>query len=326
MGRIVGHRVMARWNASLRWRNAVIGAELVILIGAAIWLAHLRSRGLLQVSVGLQRDRAAVLYLPRAPKKGGTGVANLRRGKLPPVAILISGLGAGPSAMASLGRRLARNGYGALAIGIPLADFASHGTAVSKDIAEAVAYASSSSAVDGSAIVLIGHSAGAGAAMAYATEGHKIRGAVFVSGGCYLDGAVRPPNAMFLFTTRDPAAFRGSCYSILERLSGAQHPRLAETYGDFHAGTAVSEIEIPGESHIAIIGSESAAGYIIRWADRIFEIERTEPIELGDPEGFASDLVLASILALVLTIYYSWLRVRGPSPSERSAVRGGSRR
>jgi hypothetical protein len=90
---------------------------------------------------------------------------------------------------------------------------------------------------------------------------------------------------------------------------------LAETYGDFQAGTAVSEIEIGGESHVSIIGSERAAGYLIGWLDRILGIERTKPVELADPEGFAADLVLASILGLVLTLYYSWLRARGAKPT-----------
>lgn len=303
---------MVRWNASRRWRNLIICAELVILVGAALWLARLQSGGPLLVRARLQDDRAAVFYLPPATK-GERGVARLA--KRPPVAILVSGLGAGPSAMASLGRRLARNGYAALAIGIPLADFAAPGTAVSREIAAAVAYAQSSPAVDGSSILLIGHSAGAGAAMEYACEGHKLRGAAFVSGGCHLEGAARPPNALFLFTSRDPADFRGSCYAVFEHLSGAAHPRLAETYGDFQAGTAVSEIEIGGESHVSIIGSERAAGYLIGWLDRILGIERTKPVELADPEGFAADLVLASILGLVLTLYYSWLRARGAKPT-----------
>lgn len=285
----------------------VVCVELAILAGLAVWLIEVDANGPRRIDARLADGRTAILYLPH-PAQNSTATANAQASRPLPVAILVSGLGAGPSTMASLGRRLAHNGYASLAIGIPLAHFASAGTEVYDDIAAAVDYARASKLVDGSRAVLIGHSAGAGAVTVYATRDHAIGGVILISGGCYLNAGDRLPDALFVFTSRDPEGFRDSCHEVVKNLSGAKHPRFTEVYGDFHSGTAVSEVEIDGESHFSIVGSERTASYVVGWLDRIFEIKRIDPPDLSDPQGFVADLVLASILIILLTLYYPWLR------------------
>jgi len=284
----------------------VVGVEFAILAGLVVWLVEIEANGPRRIIARLADGRAAILYLPH-PAQSLTATANPQALKRSPVAILVSGLGAGPSTMGSLGRRLAYNGYASLAIGIPLAHFASPGNAVYEDIAAAVDYARASKLVDGSRVVLIGHSAGAGAVTVYATRDHAI-GVILVSGGCYLNAGDRLSDALFVFTSRDPEEFRNSCHEVVKSLSGIDHPRLNEVYGDFHSGTAISEVEIHGESHVSIIGSKRTASFVVGWLDRIFETKRTDSPDLSDPQGFVTDLVLASILIILLPLYYSWLR------------------
>jgi dienelactone hydrolase len=286
----------------VRWKFLIVGAEILVLAGLALWLMRVEAAGPHRMVAKLARGRDALLYLPTAADAAANGPTR------PPAVILVPGLGAGPSTVASLSRRLARNGYAALAIGIPLLDFASKGSAIHDDIAAAVDYTRRSKLVDGSRIVLIGHSAGAGAVSLFAAGDRSVAGAVMVSGGCNLDSAQRPPNALFVFTSEDPADFRTACRDLLARLSGAANPRLATTYGDFHAGTAVSEVETRGESHVSIIAAESTASYALGWLDRVFETQRRTPVDLADPQGHVADLVLVSILLLALTLYYFWLR------------------
>lgn len=285
----------------------VVGIEVAILVGLAVWLVEVDAKGVQRIYTRLADGRAAILFLPHRAENS-TPTANVQESKRLPVAILVSGLGAGPSTMASLGRRLAHNGYAALAIGIPTVHFASQGNEVYQDIATAVDYARASKLVDGSRVVLIGHSAGAGAVTVYATRNRAIGGVVLISGGCYLNPGERLPNALLVFTSRDPEEFRNSCREMVKSLSRTEHPRSTETYGDFHSGTAVSEFEIDGESHVSMAGSKRTASYVVRWLDRIFETRRTAPPDLSDPQGFVADLVLASIFIILLTLYYSWLR------------------
>lgn len=285
----------------------VVGVELAILAGLAVWLVEVDANGPRRIDARLADGRAAILYLPH-PAQNSTSTANAQASKRLPVAILVSGFGAGPSTMASLGRRLAHNGYASLAIGIPMAHFASAGNAVYEDIASAVDYARASKLVDGSRVVLIGHSAGASAVTVYATRDHAIGGVILISGGCYLNAGDQLPDALFVFTSRDPEEFRNSCSEVVKSLRGTDHPQSTEVYGDFHSGTAISEVEIDGESHVSIVGSKHTASYVVGWLDRIFETKRTDPPDLSDPQGFVAALVLASILIMLLTLYYSWLR------------------
>ena len=295
----------------------VVCVELAIVAALAIWLAAVDANGPHRIDARLADGRAAILYLPY-PAQNSTLTANAQASKRLPVAILVSGLGAGPLTMASMGRRLAHNGYASLAIGIPMAHFASAGNEVYEDIAAAVDYARASKLVDGSRVVLIGHSAGAGAVMVYATRDRAIAGVILISGGCYLNAGDRLTDPLFVFTSRDPEEFRNSCGEVLKSLSGIDHPRLNKIYGDFHSGTAISEVEIHGESHVSIVGSKRTASYVVGWLDRIFETKRTDPADLSDPQGFVADLVLTSILIMLLTLYYHWLR-RGRVKRGRTA-------
>ena len=195
----------------------VVCVELAILAGLAVWLIEVDANGPRRIDARLADGRTAILYLPH-PAQNSTATANAQASRPLPVAILVSGLGAGPSTMASLGRRLAHNGYASLAIGIPLAHFASAGTEVYDDIAAAVDYARASKLVDGSRAVLIGHSAGAGAVTVYATRDHAIGGVILISGGCYLNAGDRLPDALFVFTSRDPEGFRDSCHEVVKNL------------------------------------------------------------------------------------------------------------
>jgi alpha/beta superfamily hydrolase len=231
--------------------------------------------------------------------------------------------------MSTLARRLAENGYGVLAIDVnghgenrnPFNGGEAESDALRDDVKKAVDYLRNSDLVDGSRIVVMGHSMGAGAALDYATHDANLKGAVMISGGWVL-GPVRPKNALFIFAENDPdEPIQGTSIALATHLADVQKIELGKTYGDFAQGIAVEAVRVPGVNHVTIISSPEAATTIVKWLDNAFGTPRAGAIELKDPRRGAARLALLMFVILLVplgrvcgSMAPSWAEER-PGPS-----------
>jgi dienelactone hydrolase len=173
-------------------RIALLVLAISFLVALEILAAQQRG-GPLHLDFDLPNNEPATLYLPGNGKSFYEAVsispppATLR----PPGVVVIHGYAADRLGMSTLARRIARNGYGVLAI-----DLHGHGAnrnsfsqgfaerdVLYDDVKNAVDYLRASQLVDASRIVVLGHSMGAGVALDYANRDPNIAGSVMVSGG-----------------------------------------------------------------------------------------------------------------------------------------------
>jgi alpha-beta hydrolase superfamily lysophospholipase len=224
-------------------------------------------------------------------------------GNRPPAVLLVHGYTSDRVAMSILARRLARAGYGVLAI-----DVRGHGTNprpfaqdpeganLFEDLSTAAAWLRGSPWVDGSRLAVIGHSMGAGAALRFAERDAGVDAAVMISGALALLGPLRPPNALFLYASGDPRGIRDASEKLVARLAGGDGHQA----GSFAGRDAVQAVQLPGNDHTTILWSKSAAREIIAWLDRSFGIEPAAEPELSEPR--ATPLLLAAaLLPITLT-------------------------
>ncbi|HEV2171406.1 MAG TPA: alpha/beta fold hydrolase, partial [Candidatus Binatus sp.] len=227
----------------------------------------------------------------------------------PPAVVLIHGFSADRAFMSGLARRLTQNGYGVLAI-----DVRGHGEnrnpfnggegegGLRDDVKKAVEYLRASNFVDGSRIVVIGHSMGAGAALDYATNDPNLKAAVMISGGWVL-GPQRPKNALFIFAERDPdEPIQQTSSALAEHLAGVTQIELGKPYGDFAQGTAVEAIRMPGLNHVTIVNSPDATEKIVKWLDSSLGTSRTAPLNLVDSRVRTQRLALLVFVILLIPL------------------------
>ncbi len=287
-------------------RIIVIGLAVLFILAIAR-LARLENGGPSHTFIMLPGQEPATIYIP-GPERPFYMQRPKPVGERPPAVVLIHGFMADRKLMSVLARRLAENGYAVLAI-----DVAGHGEnrnpfgggvgeagSLRDDVKQAVDYLRANPFVDGSRIVVMGHSMGAGAALDYATHDPDLKGAVMISGGWQL-GPERPKNALFIFAERDPAdAIQDPSVELASRLAGVAQIELGKTYGEFAQGSAVEAIRVPGVDHITIVYSAAAATAIVRWLDSTFGITRTGAIEVADARlGTAGLALLLFVILLV---------------------------
>ena len=133
-----------------------------------------------------------------------------------------------------------------------------------EDLRAAVDFLRMSPKVDGARISVMGHSMGAGAALAYATRDPALDAAVLISGGREITGPHRPPNALFIYGAGDPARIRDRSAMLASRVSGEENAQPGVVYGDPLAGTAVSHVEVARADHLTILTSQYAARQLNR--------------------------------------------------------------
>jgi dienelactone hydrolase len=280
-----------------------------LFIIAVARLARLENGGPPHAFVMLPGQEPATMYLP------GPGFPFYTQfpkpvAERPPAVVLIHGFSGDRRLMSTLARRLAENGYGVLAIDVnghgenrnPFNGGEAETDALRDDVKKAVDYLRSSDLVDGSRIVVMGHSMGAGAALDYATHDPNLKGAVMISGGWVL-GPERPKNALFIFAENDPdEPIQQTSIALATHLANLPKIDLGKTYGDFAQGNAVEAVRVAGVNHVTIITSPEAATTIVKWLDSTFGTARTEAIDLKDPRRGAARFALLMFVFLLIPI------------------------
>ena len=289
-------------------RIIAIALALVFILLVAR-LDRLEDGGPAHAFVMLPGNEPATMYMP------GPGNAFYTQfpkpvAERPPAVVLIHGFGGDRRIMSTLARRMAQNGYAVLAIDVnghgenrnPFNGGEAESSSLRQGVRNAVDYLRASDLVDGSRIVVMGHSMGAGAALDYATNDANLKGAVMISGGWTL-GPVRPKNALFIFAENDPVEpIQDPSTALAAHLAGVSPLELGKTYGDFASGTAVEAIRVPGVNHVTILNSPIEAAAIVKWLDSTFAMPRTGAIELADPRLATQRIALLVFQILLIPL------------------------
>ncbi len=281
----------------------------IIFILAVARLNHLDQGGPPHVFVMLPGNEPATMYLPgpgdpffvQFPKPAA---------ERPPGVVLIHGFMGDRVLMSGLARRLTDNGYGVLAIDVnghgenrnPFNGSNFDSSSLRANVKAAVDFLRSSQLVDGSRIVVMGHSMGAGATLDYATNDPNLKAAVMISGGWTL-GPVPPKNALFIFAQRDPVdPIQVPSTMLAAHLANVPQIQLGKSYGDFAQGSAVEAIQMPGLDHVTIVNSPAAAAVIIKWLDSAVGLTRTGELKLKDARRGSARFALLVFLILLIPI------------------------
>ena len=305
-----------------------IGLAVIFLLLIAR-LTRLENGGPPHAFVMLPGNEPATMYLP-GPGHPFYTLFPKPVAERPPAVVLVHGFSADRQVMSMLARRLAENGYAVLAI-----DVNGHGEnrnpfngdevasgSLRDNIKTAVDFLRESPLVDGSRIVVMGHSMGAGAALDYATHDPNLKGAVMISGGWAL-GPVPPKNALFIFAERDPVdPIQVPSTELAAHLADVSPIQLGKTYGDFTQGNAVEAIQIPRVNHITIMYSAEAATTIVKWLDSTFGTTRTDAIRLGDPRRRTARFALIIFAFLLIPLGRVCGSIAPNWVDERSGPRG----
>lgn len=301
----------------------------VLLFGLARLGVHQRA-GPAHADVVLPGGIPATLYLP----SGGRGPydqlpAPPPQDERPPVVVLAHGVAADRAMMSTLARRIALAGYAVLAF-----DFRGHGEnrnpflstagrpdALGKDFAAAVDFVRASPQVNGSRVVVMGHSMGADAALDFATRDSGLDGVVALSGGWTLQGPYSPPNALFLWASGDPPDTRDPARALAARLAGVDAVQLGRSYGLLADLRGVRAVEVPGNDHLTILWSKVAAAEVVAWLDAIFQVQRLGTPPQEDPRLLDTAFALAAFLFVLVGVGLAMGEL-APRGLERPAAAG----
>jgi dienelactone hydrolase len=284
-----------------RMRTLAIAAAVGHLF-CLVWLGHAQRSGPAHLDLELPGGVPATFYLPAPAPEGGPRLPDPpRAGNGPPAVLLVHGYTADRAAMSVLARRFASAGYGVLAIdvrghGENARPFArdSEGANLFEDLSAAADWLRASSWVDGTRLAVVGHSMGAGAALRFAERDVGVDAAILVSGGDWLLGPLRPPNALFIYAEHDTGATRERAESLAARLAGSDGE-----VGSFAGRDAVRTVEVPGNDHTTILWSAAAAREMIAWLDASLGIEDGAEPELAEPRALPA-LLAAALLPFTL--------------------------
>ncbi|HWN58585.1 MAG TPA: alpha/beta fold hydrolase, partial [Methylomirabilota bacterium] len=289
----------ARRSRSYRRMRTIYQAAVVVV--AIVFLLIVTRLAHYQNGVPPHQDQylpggePATLYLPGSSNQPGLDNPFFQSfprpaAERPPAVVLVHGFSSDRVNSSALARRIAQNGYGVLAIDVRghgenrnsfIESQSGHG--LREDVKNAVEFLRQSNLVDGSRIVVMGHSMGASAALDYATRDANLKGSVMISGGFNLEGTERPRNTLFIFAENDPGFIKETSALIAAHLAGVPKIELGKVYGDVANGTAVEAIQVPGVDHVRIIWSEDAAGSIVRWLDSVVGMKRAGAPNLAEP-------------------------------------------
>jgi len=212
---------------------------------------------------GTSPDDLPTIFAPPPPGEFQAGV------------VVAHGFAADRHTMEALSRSLALAGYTVISL-----DMSGHGMnrnpfvatrpdALVRDIRAGVQFLRQDTWIDADRIVVLGHSMGAGAAMAYDTRENDVGGLVLLSGGSVQPGTKRPRNTLFLYAENDLPIIRPLVARLAPALAGTDTVEDRRTYGDFASGTAVRTAEIMGAAHGSILAAPDAFAEVIGWLDAV---------------------------------------------------------
>jgi dienelactone hydrolase len=315
----------------LRAVSVVSGLALVVFLISAAWMGRLERRGPAHADVVLEGDIPATFYLPTEADDRAF-LDPPPRGQRPPGVVFMHGFSSDRLFASSPARRLAQAGYAVLAL-----DAAGHGQNRNPfrrswgrpdffygDLSAAVDFLRVSPFVDGSRLVVMGHSMGAGSSLDYATRDSGIDGAVMIAGGWTAQGPYRPPNALFIFAEGDPGFIKERSRALAAELAGLESVELGRRYGDFSKGTAVRVYEVAGTDHGRIVWNDATIREIVAWLDASFGTGRADPPETDDPRLGAALLLLAALILVLpgLGVVVGRLLPRGEPFASHGRLRG----
>jgi hypothetical protein len=153
--------------------------------------------------------------------------------------------------------------------------------------------------LDPSQILVMGHSMGGRAALAYASHHDEVAGLMTLAGSSDILGPRRVPNALFLYAERELDGIERSMRIVAAGLAGVGEAEPGKTYGDFASGTAVRLRRIAGANHGGLISAPDAFAEVIAWADAVTRRSpRAEPARFVSRPAGSSLPWLAFLLAL----------------------------
>lgn len=211
----------------------------------------------------LENGASAVLYLPRE-----------RAPEALPVAVLVHDLAGNAGHMGFLARAFARSGFAALAL-----DLQGHGRnparfaydrsnrALARDIEAALDWIVGRSAeLDPARVALLGHGAGAVAALQQAQwNPSEIAAVIALAPPHDVAGPYPPPSSLLLWGTWDQPGVRDAGRAIGARLAGRSQLVGERTYGDPERGDAVRIAELTGLGHWNLLWSRATAERALDW-------------------------------------------------------------
>jgi dienelactone hydrolase len=232
----------------------------------AIGLAGFGVVGLVDADDGLTRTSATVDGLPTVTVRG----TQLPAGAGPrPGVVVAHGFAASGKLMAGFANTLARNGFV-----VELFDFSGHGAntrplnmdTLGADLDVAVRHLRADPDVDPARIVLVGHSMGAGAVVAYAADHPDIPATVAISlpdARKMPSGPGRPRNLLLLYGAAEFPQFPAAALTALQKADPNAKP--GTTIGDPATGTARRAVAVPGVEHISILYADRTHEETLQW-------------------------------------------------------------
>jgi dienelactone hydrolase len=168
------------------------------------------------------------------------------------------------------------------------------------DLDAAVRHARSLPTVDPQRVVLIGHSMGAAAVIAYAADHPEIRATVAISIGSTAalpDDPTLPRNLLLIVGGAEFARFHDAAVATLRRAEPTAS--FGETVGDWGAGTARRAVLVPGVEHISVLYASQTHAETVAWLDSAVAAPRGAPPRPHDRLVPAALLILAFGLGFV---------------------------
>jgi dienelactone hydrolase len=249
--------------------RGLLGAATLALVIALVGLRWSTAR-VWHYAVALENGVPAMVYEPGPALGWGDGLVDVERA---PAVVLVHGFGANAGVLSALARNIARAGYGVVVPELrghgqnrqPFSAERVNGGGLASDVDAAVLYARSHPRFDGERVAVAGHSMGAGAVLAYATQQPSVSAVIVMSGGSRRPGTYPPPNTLVMWASGDPSQVRENARALAAELAGAQQVRLDKVYGDPARANAVKAVEIDGVNHLTLPYSDRAAAAVVEW-------------------------------------------------------------
>ena len=227
-----------------------------------------------------------------------------------PAVVVAHGFAGSARLMRGFADTLAAHGYV-----VALPDFAGHGAStrrlppatggaatgpLQRDLAVAVRHLRGLPSVDPSRVVLVGHSMGAAAVIAYAVAHPDIRATVAISAGSAAllpDDPARPRNLLLIVGGAELPGFQRAAREALHRADPAAS--FGTTTGDPAAGTARRAVRVTGVEHLSVLYATRTHAETAAWLDEAVAAPAGGPVHPRDRLVPAALLLAAFVLGFL---------------------------